>query len=116
MSGAVGLVIQTLGAYMMMIFSVLLRMTETVIKTRTLPEVCVAVPDVLVIIGLAIIHIKNAHAIGPYANVSQANGSGSSHILLRVARNFKNKILVGSHIRITCPRPDVVSRYARAAN
>src|SRR5665213_158538 len=98
---------------MVMIFTLLLRMTEAGIKARTFPEIGISIPYSLIVIGHCIRDIKNTYAICPDSGMPQTN-SGGGIIMNRMARDFENEILIGRNIRISYPRTDAVAGDAGA--
>ena len=93
---------------MVMVFPVRSRVTKAIVKTRTFPEIGVAVPDALVVIRHGVGHIEDAYSIGPNPDMSQSDGRGCSSVLLRGTRDLKNKVLVGGDIGIAGPGTNAV--------
>jgi hypothetical protein len=67
---AVSIIVKATGVYVMVISAVLLRMPKAIVETNPLPEKCIAIPYVGIVITHAVICIKNTNPIRPYANIS----------------------------------------------
>src|SRR4051812_49424371 len=100
---------------MVVIFSLLLRMTKAVIKTGAFPEVSVPVPDALVVVGLCIRNVEDANSVRPHTDMAEADSDRTSGILLWCAGNLENKILVRGNIRISTPWTNAIAGNTGAA-
>ena len=80
----------------MMIFSLLLRMPETIIKTRSFKIISVPEPYIIIVVGHGIGHIKYTYAVCPDTGVTEPYCSCCAGILHRVTGYRKNKINDGS--------------------
>src|ERR1044072_7948356 len=100
----------------MMVFSLLLGMSEAVIKSLSFPVIGVPVPDSGIIVRLRIRHIKNADTVCEDPYMTKTDGSGRSAVLLRAAGDLKHEVLIAGYIGIAHPGPDRVTRNAGAAH
>ena len=85
---------------MMMVFAIGSGMAETIVEAGALPEKSVPVPNTLVIIGHAVIGVKDAHAIAPHPGMTESYSCCIASCGLRITRDLKNKVLILRHIGI----------------
>ena len=110
---AIGLIIQTFRAYVVVILALLLRVANAIVKAWVFKKVTVTLP--YSIYKLGIVCVENANPVFQYTDMAQADGGWRAGVFLRVKSYFVHTVLVLGYVGVV-PWPNAVTRYTKATN